>query len=111
MLRPKSGAVDFSYYARPDVVAKFGPIRLRLAEHPDLARDPALTDARLAMLAAELQQCMELLLGRGARPPRRPVRLPTKLFRDFNPHGPLWVILQVALQYKVRILAAQPSRA
>lgn len=103
MLRPKSGAADFQYYARSDVVAKFGPIRARLAERPDLARDPDLTNAGLARLAAELQHFMEMALGANARPPRRPVRLPAKLFRDFNPRGPLWAMLQVALQFKVRV--------
>jgi hypothetical protein len=81
---------------------KFEGIREKLFS--SFPHDNTINNVSLATIACGLQQFMEDHLGRASAKPWPMTKLPTKLFRDYKPNGPLFVILDTCYRFKVRLI-------
>ncbi|KAK9817370.1 hypothetical protein WJX74_007089 [Apatococcus lobatus] len=89
----KSGNVQAQEFQLESYIRKITPVVQQLQdEFPDLKYDKR----TVAQLVADVLQFMENALGAQALPPQKPFpKLPRKLFRNYNPQGSLYRILQL----------------
>jgi len=100
MSREKSGKIDPKIYEDEEMIDKFDGIRLNFLKDSRFSNDPSVTNENLSLLTGNIQNFMEDNLGKNSKKPCPLVRLPAKIFRDFNPKGSLFRILKTCYKFK-----------